>query len=82
VSGSDDKTLRLWNFENDHCLSSYHAKSSVTAAVFLPSMKCVIGTEDGHINFLTAESIPVHCSTVTNGRNWNFCSEGDPDKFI
>ena len=54
VSGSEDKTLRLWDLESGECLGVYHAFSEVETVNLTPAGDRIIcGTRDEQIHFLS-----------------------------
>lgn len=48
VTGSDDQTIRLWNFKSESCLSVYHCSSEITCIGFFekkePLILCGLNT--------------------------------------
>jgi len=59
LSGSWDKTLRLWDLETGQCLAVYHAGDLVHTATFSPDgRRIVCGTHDGQMHFLTLVNFP------------------------
>jgi WD40 repeat protein len=53
VSGSDDRTLRVWDLETGECLAVLVLEAAVTSVAVAPDRRTVVaGDESGRVHFL------------------------------
>jgi len=84
VTGSDDHSLRIWNFEDGECLTTMHFEQWVIAARFLgPNYRCIIGLSDGNIQTVDLVNGPTPGIPIVSAvRIWLFDPEAAKDADI
>jgi WD40 repeat protein len=74
VSGSDDRTLKVWDLGTAECLCTWSAEGDVFACAIASGMGSVIaGDTDGYIHFLRLENVtpgpPICTAWLSSGHD-------------
>lgn len=82
VSGSWDKTLRLWDLESGQCLAIIQANSSVTSVSEVTVKgNIVFGVSEGEVIILNLKNLPMKPPIMTAARIW-LCAKSFWDDSI
>ena len=78
VSGSDDKTLRVWDLDSGVCAAIYLTESEVTSiSEIRPGSYFVHGTHDGKVTILIPQNLHIELSLATAVRIWLYGEKGN-----
>lgn len=80
VSGSDDKTLRVWDVDTGQCLVIMALSGPIrTIAIKYPQI--IVGLDFGEVNFLDISRLKIEKPIITPMRLWLYGMEGKEGRW-